>query len=212
MSEIKNDIFNTLNSVDVSEKVKEKNKLIYLSWASAWSEVKKKYPDATYTIHPQIMDEFGNTRFWHDDGKTGWVEVSVTIGELTHTEILAIMDFRNQSIPAEKITSVDANKSEKRCLVKACAMHGLSLYIFEGEDSPEDVTKLVELQEEVTNLAKKKSALSDKTKERTIELCKEAEKESNPDLDEEFITGKISNINNIEILEMLNKKLLAIRK
>ena len=211
MSEVK-DIFNELNSVDVSAKVKEKNGLSYLSWSSAWSEIKKRYPGATYYVHPQIMDELGNTRFWHDDGKTGWVEVSVTIEDITHTEILAIMDFRNKAIPAADITSVDANKSEKRCLVKACAMHGLSLYIYEGEDLPEDVAKLIEIQQEVAELAKKRSSLSDKAKEKSIELCKEAEREANPDLEEEFITGKISNINDITILENLRKKLIAVRK
>lgn len=205
-------VFANLNNVDVSDKVKEKNSLSYIPWSSCWAEVKKRYPDATYDIHPQIMDEFGNTRFWHDDGKTGWVEVSVTIEGLTHTEILAIMDFKNKAIPAEDITSVDANKSEKRCLVKACAMHGISLYIYEGEDLPEDAAKLIDLQEEVTELAKKKSGLSDKAKEKSIELCKEAEKEANPDLDDELITGKISNINDVTILENLKKKLLTVRK
>ncbi len=212
MVDEKNDVFNTLNDVDVSDKVKEKGGLSYLSWASTWSEVKKRYPNATYHIHPQTMDEYGNTRFWHDDGKTGWVEVSVTINEITHTEILAIMDFKNKSIPADQITSVDANKSEKRCLVKACAMHGLGLYIYEGEELPEEISKIIDLQEDVTELAKKKSGLSDKAKDKSIELCKEAEKEANPDLDDELITGKISNINDAAILESLKKKLLAVRK
>ena len=90
-------VFEKLNSVDVSSKVKTKNGLTYLSWASAWAEVKKKYPDATYKIKPQIMDDRGNQRFWHDDGKTGWVEVSVTIGKVEITESLAIMDFKNKS-------------------------------------------------------------------------------------------------------------------
>lgn len=211
MSEIK-DIFNTLNDVDVSNKIKEKGGLSYLSWSSAWSEVKKKYPNATYKINPQIIDDYGNTRFWHDDGKSGWVEVSVTIGDITHTEVLAIMDFKNKSIPADQITSVDANKSMKRCLVKACAMHGLGLYIYEGEDLPEEISKLIELQEEITELAKKKSSLSDKAKARSIELCKEAEKEANPDTEDELITGKVLNINDTAILESLKKKLLAVRK
>ena len=211
MSEIK-DIFNTLNDVDVSNKIKEKGGLSYLSWSSAWSEVKKKYPNATYKINPQIIDDGGNTRFWHDDGKSGWVEVSVTIGDITHTEVLAIMDFKNKSIPADQITSVDANKSMKRCLVKACAMHGLGLYIYEGEDLPEEISKLIELQEEITELAKKKSSLSDKAKARSIELCKEAEKEANPDIEDELITGKVLNINDTAILESLKKKLLAVRK
>lgn len=205
-------VFETLNSTDLSEKSKEKNGLTYLSWASAWAEVKKLFSNAQYTIHPQVMDEYGNTRFWHDDGSTGWVEVSVTINDLTYTEVLAIMDYRNKSIPADQITSVDANKSMKRCLVKALAMHGLGLYIYQGEELPEEVSKIAELQEEITELAKKKSAISDSTKTKIITLCKAAEKEANPELDDALITGKIANINDLDILEKLNKQLLAVRK
>lgn len=210
MEENKN-VFATLNAVDVSEKIKEKKDLKYLSWASAWAEVKKRYPDATYKVYKQ-KDESGNSRYWHDDGKTGWVEVGVTINGLEHIMTLAIMDFRNNAIPADNITSVDANKSMMRCLVKACAMHGLALYIYEGEDLPENTSKIIDLQDEVAELAKKKSALSEKAKGKAIELCKAAEKSVNPDMEDEFITGKISNINDADVLEKLKKQLLAVRK
>jgi hypothetical protein len=33
-----------------------------------------------------------------------------------------------------------------RCLVKAIAMHGLGLYIYAGEDTPEEEKKVVEVQ------------------------------------------------------------------
>lgn len=205
-------VFEVLNSTDLSEKSKEKNGLTYISWASAWAEVKKLFPNATYTVNPQAMDELGNTRFWHDDGKTGWVDVSVTIEDLTYREVLAIMDFRNKSIPADQITSVDANKSMKRCLVKALAMHGLGLYIYQGEELPEEISKIAELQEEIAALAKKKSAISDNTKAKVIALCKDAEREANPWQEDSLITGKIANIGDLDILEKLNKQLLAVRK
>ena len=47
------------------------------------------------------------------------------------------MDFRNCSIPLEKITSMDMNKAIQRSLTKACARHGLGLYIYAGEDLPD---------------------------------------------------------------------------
>ena len=53
---------------------------------------------------------------------------------------------------------------------------------------------------------------ADATLTMVFKLCKEAEKEANPDLDDELITGKISNINDVAILENLKKKLLAVRK
>lgn len=207
-----NAVFNVLHTVDVSEKTKSKGGLTYLSWASAWAEVKKKYPSATYTIYPQIIDEFGNTRFWHDDTKTGWVEVGVTIDGLEIIETLAIMDFKNKSIAADQITSVDANKSLKRCLTKACALHGLGLYIYEGEDLPEETNQVNELQEDIQTLVQKKCALSDKAKEKVAELCKEAEKQANPDMEDELISGNFKNIKDVRILETLKKNLLAIRK
>lgn len=208
---VENNVFDVLSRIDVSGKIKEKKDLKYLSWASAWAEVKKVYPDATYKVYQQV-DEAGNKRYWHDDGRTGWVEVGVTINGLEHVMTLAIMDFRNNAIAADQITSVDANKSMMRCLVKACAMHGLALYIYEGEDLPETVSKIIDLQEEVVELAKKKSDLSEKAKQKAIDLCKAAEKAANPDMEDEFITGKISNIGDSAMLEKLKKQLLAIRK
>ena len=52
------------------------------------------------------------------------------------------MDFRNASIPAEKVTSTDVNKAIQRSLTKACARHGLGLYIYAGEDLPESAQGL----------------------------------------------------------------------
>jgi len=207
-------IFTKLNGIDVSSKVKTKNGLTYLSWSSAVAEVKKLYPDMEIKIYPQIMDQFGNTRFWHDDGKTGWVEVGVTINGKEEREVLAIMDFKNKSIPAENITSTDANKAIKRCMVKAIALHGMGLYVYEGEDLPEDVTKAAQLQTEILDLMKKKiSTASDKeaVKKKIADYAKSAEKEADPTLDEELIIGDPRNISDPDILTKLKKQILAIR-
>ena len=212
MAEIKNNVFKTLFEIDLSEKVREKNGLSYLSWATAWAEIKKNYPNATYKIYPQIMDEFGNTRFWHDDGKSGWVQVGVTIDGIEQIEVLAIMDFKNQALPVEKITSVEANKAKQRCLVKACAMHGLSLHIYEGEDTPESTARAEELKDLIKEVVKKRCSISDKASEKVAELCKKAEKEANPNLDEELISGNYKNIDDVDILENLYNNLLAVRK
>jgi hypothetical protein len=48
------------------------------------------------------------------------------------------MDARNRSIPTKDVTSFDVNKAIQRSLTKACARHGLGLYIYAGEDLPED--------------------------------------------------------------------------
>ena len=54
------------------------------------------------------------------------------------------MDFRNNSIPLEKVTSFDVNKTIQRSLTKAVARHGLGLYVYAGEDLPEDENAQVE--------------------------------------------------------------------
>ena len=58
------------------------------------------------------------------------------------------MDFKNQSIPFESIKSTDVNKAIQRSLTKACARHGLGLYIYAGEDLPE--TEAAEAKENTT--------------------------------------------------------------
>jgi hypothetical protein len=126
-------VFETLNAVNCNEHTEKKNGLTYLSWAWAWAEVKKLYPNASYTIYE-------NAQQWNyfTDGKTCWVKTGVTIEGLEHIEYLPVMDFRNKSIAADKVTSFDVNTAIQRSLTKACARHGLGLYIYAGEDLPED--------------------------------------------------------------------------
>lgn len=126
-------VFSTLNAVNCNEHTEKKNNLTYLSWAWAWAEVKKLYPNASYTIY-----ENANQWNYFTDGKTCWVKTGVTIEGLEHIEYLPVMDFRNNSIPADKVTSFDVNKAIQRSLTKACARHGLGLYIYAGEDLPEE--------------------------------------------------------------------------
>lgn len=136
----KKSVFQTLNAINVQEHVEVKDtgraKLSYLSWAWAWAEVKKAYPEATYTIY-----ENADGWCYHTDGRTAWVKTGVTIDGLEHIEYLPVMDNRNNSIPIEKVTSFDVNKAIQRSLTKAAARHGLGLYIYAGEDLPEEEAK-----------------------------------------------------------------------
>ena len=128
--------FAQLNAVDVGEHIEEKNGLSYLSWAWAWAEVKKRFPDANYKIY-----ENESGWFYHTDGKTCWVKTGVTVNGIEHVEMLPVMDFKNRSISLENVTSTDVNKAIQRSLTKACARHGLGLYIYAGEDLPEGAEK-----------------------------------------------------------------------
>lgn len=128
-------IFETLNNINVNGKTEKKNGLTYLSWAWAWGEVKKNYPEATFTIYERDT-EFGPVNYF-TDGRTCWVKTGLTINGLEHIEELPVMDFRNNAIPYDKVTSTDVNKAIQRSLTKAAARHGLGLYIYAGEDLPE---------------------------------------------------------------------------
>lgn len=143
--------FNTLNSINVNGKTEKKNGLTYLSWAWAWGEVKKLHPDATYTVYENI-----DGWFYHTDGKTCWVKTGVTVNGIEHIEYLPVMDFKNKSIPLNAVTSFDVNKAIQRSLTKAVARHGLGLYIYAGEDLPEDAA------EEAPKYDKPDSPTSDK--------------------------------------------------
>lgn len=127
--------FTELNNVNVNDKTEKKGKLTYLSWAYAWAEIKKRHPTANYKIY-----EHENGCFYWTDGRTSWVKVGVTINTIEHVEYLPVMDYNNQSIPTEQVTSFDVNKAIQRALTKACARHGLGLYIYAGEDLPEGET------------------------------------------------------------------------
>jgi len=134
----KKSVFETLVAINCNDHTEKKNGLTYLAWAWAWRKVKENYPEASYTIY-----ENADGLFYHTDGKTCWVKTGVTIEGLELVEYLPVMDARNRSIPLENVTSFDVNKAIQRSLTKACARHGLGLYIYAGEDLPDDTGEAV---------------------------------------------------------------------
>ena len=109
-------IFSKLNSINVNDKTEKKNGLTYLSWAWAWGEVKKLYPDATYTIYENTLPS-GYVVNYFTDGRTSYVKTGVTINNLEHIEELPVMDYRNKSILLENMTSFDVNKTIQRSVI-----------------------------------------------------------------------------------------------
>ena len=145
MAEKELSVFETLNKINVNGKTETKGNLTYLSWSFAWAEVKKAYPEANYTVYERET-QYGPVPYF-TDGRTCWVKTGVTINGLEHIEMLPVMDFRNQAVSLEKITSMDVNKSIQRSLTKAIARHGLGLYIYAGEDLPEDEAETLRKKE-----------------------------------------------------------------
>ena len=200
--------FSELYAIDFGDKVKEKSGLKYASWAAVWAELKKKFPDAQYIIYEQPLKWFENgtiisSRPWFDDGKSAWVKTGVVVNGIEHIERLPILDFKNKAVPANTVTSDMANKSIQRSLAKACARHGVGLYLYEGEDVPEEIKLLEELRDECFKLVQEKVKLSDTAKERVQELCMAADENAN---------GDPRLIEDLDALIDLKTKLKAVRK
>ena len=128
--------FEKLAAIDCGDKIEKKGKLSYLSWAWAWDQFKRVFPDSYFTVY-----ETPNGCIYFTDGKTCWVKTGVTLVDgdysLELIERLPVMDNRNDSIPLERVTSRNVNDSIQRSLTKAVARHGLGLYVYAGEDLPE---------------------------------------------------------------------------
>ncbi len=147
--------FNTLYTLNLNDKCEKKNNLTYLSWANAWAEFKKVYPSATYRI---VMNTETSLPYFVDPNVGVMVFTEVTADELTYQMWLPVLDgamkpmkseaytyqvfdkYKNQYVEkmVEKVSMFDINKTIMRCLVKNLAMFGEGLYIYAGEDIPQD--------------------------------------------------------------------------
>jgi len=122
--------FKRLSSIEIKDLIEKKGKFSYLSWASAWSLIKEQYPTAQRIVYES---EHTGLNFF-SDGTTAYVKVGIIIDGIEHIDYLPIMDYRNQSIKLDKITSMDVNTAIQRSTAKAIAMHGLGLSLWIGED------------------------------------------------------------------------------
>lgn len=208
-------LFEELYATDVTGKMKAKNGMTYTPWAAAYAEIAKKVPGVTYEIV-----RFGEKQIPYVATDLGiMVFTNMTVDGVTREMCLPVMDASNRplktfdytitkkkgdktidvTIPAA--TMFDINKSIMRCLAKNCAMFGVGLHLWLGEDVPEAVAELFELQQECFSLVKSKAALSDNAKAKVQELCKAADESADP-----------REIEDVNVLKSLRKCLLAVRK
>lgn len=122
--------FKRLLQVDVSKHIDKKGQFSYLSWPFAVSQLRLCDPNATWEVKRFDGLPFLQTNLGY------FVEVEVTVGNVSLSQIHPVLDSRNRPIATP--SPFDINTSIQRCLVKAIALHGLGLNVYAGEDLPVD--------------------------------------------------------------------------
>lgn len=219
--------FNKLFSINCNDKTEKKSngstEITYLSWTYAWAEVKKMFPNANYEIL-----KFGENKLpYVYDEKTGYMVFTVVqIEDIEHEMWLPVMDSSNKAMKdkpytykvkkynyetksysyiektVEAATMFDINKTIMRCLTKNLAMFGLGLYIYSGEDLPENIEQEKMPKAKTKN---KEVMITDQQKEKIKELYTSEEiKEYLVDVVEK---KKLSDLTLVEASEFIKDKL-----
>lgn len=139
-----------LLKINVNDKTEKKNGLTYLSWAYAWTEVLKVDPAANFEV--KLFPDgtgIGMTPVM-SIGDTAMVWVTCTVFGKAMTCQLPVLDFRNKPISYPDAMAV--NTAIMRCLAKSVALHGLGLYIYSGEDTPMEDTKVITVTTETATV------------------------------------------------------------
>jgi hypothetical protein len=119
--------YNEIRKINVNEHTDKKGKFTYLSWAWAVDQLLQLDPKATWDYQSPM--QFGDTLM---------VFCSVTAFGKTMTSQLPVLNHQNKAI--SNPNAMDVNTAMQRCLAKAIALHGLGLYIYAGEDVPDEPT------------------------------------------------------------------------
>lgn len=115
-----------LAAINVTKNVEKKNGMSYLTWSWAVDELMRQDPKANWSFREPVN---------YQDG-TMMVHCDVTAFGKSMYMWLPVMDHKNAAI--KNPNAVQINKAMMRCLVKGIAVHGLGLYIYAGEDLPEE--------------------------------------------------------------------------
>lgn len=217
----KKTVFETMSAIDVSSYLFKKNGMSYLPWSRAIELLKLNYSDAkvtecTFECTKPMSTLFTKTKDgetydvlydkiempYFTDGRTCFVKTRLEIPSQGIDEYctLPVMDYKNQCIPADKITMNDVNKSLRRCATKGIAMAtGLGLGLWHKEEVSEtaEAQKIIDKLERNDVLAKFKALIS-----KGFDKVKLAAWSK-----ENFGTANPAQIKSDEILERMSKAL-----
>ena len=117
--------FNELRKINVNEHTEKKGRFTYLSWTWAVDQLLENDPTATWT--------FGEPTYFAD---SVMVYCTVTAFGKSMTCQMPVINNQNKAIPNPN--AMDVNTGMQRCLVKTIALFGIGLYIYAGEDLPQE--------------------------------------------------------------------------
>ncbi|MDW3910676.1 DUF1071 domain-containing protein [Staphylococcus saprophyticus] len=185
-------LFEQLNQLNVNDHVDKKNGLSYLSWSYAHQELMKVDPNYTVKVHEYPHPEVSNEQYFVPYLSTpeGYsVTVSITIKGQTETETLPVLDFKNKAVPYKQADMFQINKTYKRCFVKAAALHGLGLYIYNGDVMPEQPFESASESElkDVDNKVKELAPLMEITETQLKKKMNISNKLSSADVEEALV-------------------------
>jgi len=119
--------FNELRLINVNEHTERKGKFTYLSWTWAVDQLLQNDPTATWKFDDPVY--FAETLM---------VFCSVTAFGKTMTCQMPVLNNMNKAIPNPDAFAV--NTAMQRALVKTISLFGIGLYIYAGEDLPDEET------------------------------------------------------------------------
>ena len=151
--------FQILSEVDVSPHVKQKGNYSFLSWPFALEALGQHHPDAVILVKRFPLLRHLDFEVPYLETPLGFfVEVSVVIEGVVRSQLHPILDKRND--PVAVPTTFEINTSIQRAMVKAIALHGLGLFVYQGEDLPVNAPDYTEDQyEQFMQLIKDDDAL-----------------------------------------------------
>jgi hypothetical protein len=191
--------YSELRKINVNDYIERKNGLAYLSWSWAVDQLLQLDSTATWS--------YGEPRLF---GDTLMVFCTVEAFGKSRTAQLPVMDFRNKAIHNPDAFAV--NTAMQRCLAKAISLHGLGMYIYAGEDLPqEDTEKKHEVEAPKQSITPIAGALDNFTTDEKDSLSRLAEEITffvkNDDLAQAFeVTATLTNDEKTAVWSLLDSK------
>jgi hypothetical protein len=117
--------FNELRLINVNEHTERKGKFTYLSWTWAVDQLLQNDPTATWT--------FGDPVYFNES-----VMVFCTVTAMGKSMTCQMPVINNMNKAIANPNAMDVNTAMMRCLVKCISLFGIGLYIYAGEDLPDE--------------------------------------------------------------------------